>query len=499
MSRNKVQRGKLLIFALQDLQNRSNPILSFTMAISLIVSGCGTEFSSKKNKKNPDEIIKPIASGDVDPDNANNDHRENTDRDGKEDSGQGATDDQTPGLKLTGLEPYKYQAEVTWPKGIINAKVYLNKALTFKSSSNDLTGCYLFLESGKTYKIQIFGNNQNADKLTSVTSDSALGTSSSTLDSSNFSPTHLPIATLNSPEPEVPMLDEPILIREWVIETPYDVDLSLISSTFGFEFFKDIKADRVFIHHEIPVITQGYDVHIDADEFIVLKNKVPDLGSDMTSSEAASLSTLDKDKMNIYHGNGDGKDGGHIIIKAKKATGRLSVFLLGQKGIDGKNGDPYSNRAATGANGELADYRDCRSGGTGKTTCFCDRKTADRENGRPGAKGEPARNGTNGGRGGDSGSIRIEIAEPSPTFQVVTTSLAGVPGIPGKAGPPQLGGLGGQPVNKENPTIFYMCEEPHAGTEGPSGDSGFDGIRQRNGLLEQNCISIGEGFGRCSN
>jgi hypothetical protein len=444
------------------------------LVITQFLLGCGTEFSSKK-------------IGNTQP----KDSRVKTESDDKNNSAANTEKFAVPEIKITGLDPFHYQAEINWSDKLKNVSVFSNGTLSFKTLSQGVTNCIFELDHNKEYKIQIYANSQdNAE--------------------AHFT-TPLPI-----PKPKDN--EDRELIQEWVIQTPLDIELSFLSIPFGFTFPLDIKAHRVFIDHEFPVVTNGFDLKIDTDELIILKKGVPDnldpeaISVDSTTKtikEAASIYTFSDEKVNehaTYDPTGrlisawsDGKNGGHISVKAKTAVGALNIFLRGQNGADGGNGAPYTERAAQGPAGELADYDmfHC-SRFTSKHICSC-YKNEDRENGRQGAKGAPGRSGGNGGRGGDSGSVKIEIAEPSPNFKISTVSEFGLSGNPGKAGPPQQGGIGGPPVNKDDPFTIYMCRDAQPGPEGPVGDPGQDGVRQSNGVIEQNCISIGEGFGRCAN
>jgi hypothetical protein len=174
--------------------------------------------------------------------------------------------------------------------------------------------------------------------------------------------------------------------------------------------------------------------------------------------------------------------------------------MYGQDGGVGSDGIPYRDdeRAAKGADGTMAEYPYCPYEAGDSLWCFCDYGTAQNELGKIGSKGSNGRAGKNGGRGGDSGVFRMEIAENSPEFNYTVESKAGVSGTPGRGGPPQKGGLGGAPVTKDKDT--HVCiNDLTAGPEGPPGDkNGADGIKQPDGHVEKSCVSIGDGYGRCS-
>lgn len=409
-----------------------------------------------------------------------------------------------PELILIGDTPFHYQAEIKWSKKLENVIVFSQGALAFKSSSKNVTNCFLGLDHNKEYKIQIFshGSSDKSELKAAPTSTAS------------------PKQTMTPYKPT----DNDSLVKEWVIQTPIDIDLSLLAPGFGFSFPWSLKAHRVFIQEEMPVVTNGYELKIDTDEFIILKNnQVIDestfrtLSDGKTIEDAASISTFTKDGVNqryslINLGQPDnfwihGKDGGLISIKTNKAVGKLNVFMRGQNGADGVNGVPFADtdRAPSGVDGFPSIYTDCThfSGGV-RNICNCSKESEDNENGHKGEKGKPGNNGSDGGRGGNSGILKFEMAELNPNFHIAILQEPGVSGTPGKAGPPQKGGLSGKVFTYKqranlNPFSSLVCKEAIDEGEGKEGDPGIDGIKQSNGIIEQNCISKGEGFGRCAN
>jgi hypothetical protein len=281
---------------------------------------------------------------------------------------------------------------------------------------------------------------------------------------------------------------DPQILNEWTVQTPTDVVLtnSEIDPVFKDQTKISIQAHRVFVPSmfgdESSLLTQGRDFTINTEELI---------------AENSTIATFQKEQKAAT--DQSGRNGGSIVIKATRAIGNLSFSLRGENGGDGKDGESYANRAANGADGTAADYN-FRCSGQNVKVCTCNSSTSDRENGKPGQKGAPGRDGTNGGRGGHSGSVKIEVFEKSSQFHIdIYKQEAGIAGKPGKAGLPQKGGQGGKAwIPPNSPWITYVCNNRIPGRDGDNGDPGKDGVQQPNGTIEANCISIGEGFGRCS-
>lgn len=348
------------------------------------------------------------------------------------------------GVELVGKDPHRYSAVVSWPVGFENIVISLNKKQIFSTQDKNLNKYEIGLHDNTEYVFRIEGQRENDQQL--------------------------------------------VLVDEWSVKTPKDFVLieSEVKANFDKTSELNIQAHRVFIPHteggETTFITSGRPVIINADELI---------------SDDGVISTFPKDQ--IAPANTHGRDGGLITIKATQAKGNLSFVLRGEDGGDGLNGENYTDQAAKGVDGTAADYT-FRCTGQNEQVCTCDPRTADRENGKPGLKGAPARNGTDGGRGGNSGYIKIEVAEKSTGFNLdIFNQVAGKAGVPGRAGQPQKGGLGGKPWSPPtSPWITYVCKRRSMGRDGEDGDLGHDGVQQPNGKIEANCISIGEGFGRCS-
>lgn len=262
------------------------------------------------------------------------------------------------------------------------------------------------------------------------------------------------------------------LIFERKIHTPLDIDLAQwIEENKGQESFF-IRSHRVFLNENSEVITGGKDLLVDTNDLI---------------SQNGVLSTFPANQKAIVDQKGRG--GGSIRIKAHRASGELHINMFGEYGGDGSDGKPYTQPAKRGKNAaSLSEFdptvmippivflclRPLDRGGIG-------------ENGAEGRPGSPGR------QGGNSGEFKIEVYESSPEFIVLVNKKTGIAGKPGKGGPGQPGGEGGL-----GDVAPEWCPQGRKGAKGLDGKNGADGISEGDGIIQDECISIGEGFGRCS-
>lgn len=340
-------------------------------------------------------------------------------------------------INITGLEPYHYQAEIKWPAAFSNVSVYIDDSIIFKAATTETQSCFLGLKDNKDYTIRIVSEKATEEKS---------------------------------------KVDGKTLIAEWKIKTPRDVILNndVLTSEFATKDRLEIQANRIFIPpsqgEKASFVSDGREVLLITNELI---------------AEGSSIATFSKNQKANF--DKSGRTGGTIIIKAKKAKGEINFELRGESGGDGKEGLPFIERAAKGAPG----FDGISMSGTDSFS-ICTRET---EDGKPGLPGEKGRPGSNGKQGGNSGLLKLEISESSPEFHFKILKEAGVAGIPGNGGPGQLGGLGGDPGKQDSD---LACRKAKPGLEGKSGEQGANGIREADGVIGSECISIGEGFGRCS-
>lgn len=177
--------------------------------------------------------------------------------------------------------------------------------------------------------------------------------------------------------------------------------------------------------------------------------------------------------------------GSKIDIKTRIATGRLTVWLDGFHGRDGKSGDEIDKengfvdspapelQGAPAGEGKPNNTRhsdnDCRATGPNGGT------------GKQGAQGTAGEDGQNGGNSGSFNLIVDSVRQSDLIVEVIPT--LGEPGKGGAGGIGRAGGPGG-PANKS------MCGG-QAGAQGPRGPSGKNGENGHKGSLGSISVTPG--------
>jgi hypothetical protein len=342
-----------------------------------------------------------------------------------------------PTIELRGLAAHHYRAELRWPPGSENFAVEVNGVI---------------LASGSSAKVQKFGFalEKNSNYLVKFYRDTAGAT-----------PAQTP--------------------WQWDFTTPVDIELpdAKIQAAMASANPKlELRANRVFLNknkdNTPSLVTFGRELVIDTKELI---------------SNGGSLITF----ISGQKADSDmpGRSGGSIRIKANSARGELSIEMRGEHGGDGSSGAPFAERAPSGAAGTSGQSH--RQMGSGSFPSFCVALPTSGGNGENGANG---RNGQNGRRGGNTGQLTFEVAEKSDAFQLHFSKEVGRSGKAGAGGPGQLGGIGGEPGARD---IFRVCPyKVGRGADGANGAGGANGVNEGDGSEEQECLSLGEGFGRCS-
>lgn len=264
------------------------------------------------------------------------------------------------------------------------------------------------------------------------------------------------------------------------IKIPRDYVVRAGQSTFTED--TRLTVNRIFFTNEVSLSTNGFNV-----EFIVNELHSKD-GIIETFPENAKAPT-----------NNDGKSGGILKINAQLATGDLKIFMRGQHGGNGTQGEPYPSRAADGspagegirfcdcvgkhclvlANNNLEIFSDVEPTGM---VCTCESTGGNGGNGSDGAKG---RKGHRAGNGGNAGELKVSIQDGR-EFDLQTYSAKGTAGIPGEGGEGQDGGIGGQ---RPDTVAGRKCggNPGSNGSKGPIGDRGDLGTNGNDGLL---CVYI---------
>jgi hypothetical protein len=179
----------------------------------------------------------------------------------------------------------------------------------------------------------------------------------------------------------------------------------------------------------------------------------------------------------------DGRSGGHIQLLAQLAVGDLQIEMRGEIGGQGATGPKpvESMKGATGPDGVLERVRNGNSG-----IIFC-REAA---NGGRGGQGSKGQIGGVGMRGGDTGTLELNLQDAS-MLDYKVTLFPGAGGRGGNGGEGGKGGDGGKPV---------ACASKHGGKgpTGPTGDSGDRGSSGPVGQQQTYCVII-SGTMTCSN
>jgi hypothetical protein len=339
-----------------------------------------------------------------------------------------------PELELLGLEPHRYRADVRWPASDQTVAIEINGGVVVSTSARETQTFSFEPEKNKAYLVRL----------------------------------------LVGPSDQPPVTAQ----QKWEFSTPVDIVLpnpelqatiTANASAQGEPIL--LKAQRLFLNSdaETALFTMGRDLHIDTEELI------------SNDAHIATFPLGQRAELNRV-----GRNGGAIVIKAKRARGALTVETRGEHGGDGSQGAPYLERAPTGSPGFQAMM------GFGGVFLNC---WTEAGNGFPGKPGADGRKGLNGRRGGNSGHLILEVSEPSKSFSVIPQKEIGHGGRPGAPGEPQLGGFGGPPGKKDPLNLCKRNANP--GPPGPNGNPGQPGESEGDGIEEVDCIHIGEGFGRC--
>lgn len=265
--------------------------------------------------------------------------------------------------------------------------------------------------------------------------------------------------------------DRPVLVGEAQGQTPKDYSFS---GVVELKEDLEIEANRVYFSNQTKVQTNGFQLKVQAQKIV--------------SDNAEIFSFLENSKAEPSQ---DGKSGGLVHIMSVEAIGNLKINLRGQNGGDGVDGLPWTTVAAGGSVGSTGGHS-CLKPGIGiggPLKCWCTSQPGDGTSGANGAKGNA---GTKAGSGGSSGKIIVEVSDSS-EFTAEPSQHIGLAGVAGKGSDGQEGGAGGPPGN---PTS-KECRNANQGPQGVKGAKGDDGAVGTDGSKETQCVSIGQGVGKC--
>lgn len=245
-----------------------------------------------------------------------------------------------------------------------------------------------------------------------------------------------------------------------------------------------IEANRFFIAPSSQIITNGFNLSITTNKFIVLKEHDSD---NFFTSQISAAHILTRLPFNKVSKELDYRDSA-ITIQTMKATGTLRVALVGTDGLDGKDGIAHSNRATNGVSGNdgIIKTKVMKCPGISKKSIdgpicendvdyFCEKNPTNGSDGSNGAIGLPGENGQD---GGPTGNLSVIVKDQS-EFSLEVFQKAGQPGKRGKGGPGQQGGLKG--LAGKNPN--GICQNAKDGSEGLTGPEGKHGLDGKPGKL----------------
>ncbi|MBS1982824.1 MAG: hypothetical protein JST16_01525 [Bdellovibrionales bacterium] len=279
-------------------------------------------------------------------------------------------------------------------------------------------------------------------------------------------------------------------IASGAVKVPRDFQVqgTVEASEVGPEF------NRLFIEKDSTLLSRGVNVSVSVNEIVAREGaRITSLPVSVTAAPNKTGASVDL-----------------IHIKARAATGVLTVLSIGQGGGAGIKGSAGGTGAsgARGANGEADYYPDCwmvrlpriplmssfREGpGHCSKSWYCKRQTGD---GTPGGQGLPGGAGSPGQAGGDTARILVEVAEPR-DFQIHHELIPGVGGEGGAGGNGGLGGNGGEPGSRDS---HNQCRVASRGPNGPRGNSGTRGAPGPAGRVQSVCLRLGSASsGDCSN
>lgn len=227
-----------------------------------------------------------------------------------------------------------------------------------------------------------------------------------------------------------------------------------------------LKLESLRIQPGGELITGGLDILIDAKEAHF------EDGSVMSTFSEEEVLTPPPFKQ-------EGRSGGHIRVKAKKAEGLLRVFMKGALGGQGEPGAATAENIV-GTPGEVGPSESSRAwrhpDGFERV---CLRGPGD---GKKGGKGHQGGKGLRGLPGGDAGRFTFEVESDA----LLTLEVFQIPGPGGRGGDGGIGGRGGPggPPGKSG-----HCEGgAKQGPEGDRGDQGPQGDIGPSGRLGTACL-----------
>ncbi|AFX99792.1 hypothetical protein [Bdellovibrio bacteriovorus] len=247
-----------------------------------------------------------------------------------------------------------------------------------------------------------------------------------------------------------------------LIEVPLDI---VVSGLYPLQKDLNLKIGRLYLNEDSVLKTNGYLLSIEANQILVGRNS----------------RILNFDQNDIWTSSAQ-QSGGSISIRAKKASGYLIINLQGAKGKNGRSGTEIEHTrglssARNGFDGDPGEWdgdEDCtedRFSGQQRCGVINIRCTNQPSNGEDGENGANGQDGEAGVRGGDSGSLFVQIKDDS-YFTLNVSVMPGTGGLGGAGAPGKPGGKGGAPGTLDQQKV---CKPAQKGKDGQSGKPGRDG------------------------
>jgi len=239
------------------------------------------------------------------------------------------------------------------------------------------------------------------------------------------------------------------------------------------------KIRRLTILDGAVLATNGHPLSLDVEEIVSFGGTIDTTPVDPAATTGAS-----------------GASGGLFRLSAKGGRGNLLIISGGQNGGVGAKG-PSGETGAKGGRGQSGknDYQtDCLLSALSVLNrdfpgrCFknwyCSRQTGD---GAMGGRGGPGKAGLQGGAGGDSSPILLDLEDPSGLI-VSTEIRVGRGGVGGLGGDGGSGGQGGDPGSRDS---RKLCRSANRGPKGPIGPQGPTGPSGNDGSEQPICLRLG--------
>ncbi|MGZ3775695.1 MAG: collagen-like triple helix repeat-containing protein [Pseudobdellovibrionaceae bacterium] len=289
-------------------------------------------------------------------------------------------------------------------------------------------------------------------------------------------------------------------------------DFIVRSDNFELTKNQKIEVNRLYLSKDFPLTIRDHTVDIVTNELHA------EYGMIQTFPEKVKIKNLstgtEEIKVPTAASLQNGRSGGNLSITAKKIFGRLKVFMRGEVGGRGPQGDPILNAQSgegfPAGNGSVLcdEIDDCaihpqrclpsqpRVWSFRSNECYC------KNYGPPGGigvKGNKGNKGKPGMTGGDTGNIRVSVEEYVPVDGIDSNPAVDndepilVEQFPGDGGEGGPGGEGqkGSPGGKGRDSKQKDDCRGAPGPQGAQGDNGEAGVLGKKGNTGLKCIIIG--------